>query len=185
MFKFIRNLLVICLVVTLCYTAFKFIYSSTDVEANYQTVNLENSSNAASSDKKNQSSKKDSTDNSPNSKSNSNSSKKNSYDLLFLSDDVSSIISIDRDTKEITTRDLDKDSISLDNIPLEIDNYIKVDGDSLNYFKGDLPTLKEEFFNASIPDKYFMMKDLISKCDTDLNDSDLINLGLELVASGR
>lgn len=185
MFKFIRNLLVICLVVTLGYTAFKFIYSSKDVEGNYQTVNLENSSKAANSDKKNQSSKDDSTDDSSNSKSGSNSSKKNSYDLLFLSDDAISIISIDRDTKEITTKDLDKDSISLDNIPLEIDNYIKIDSDNLDYFKGDLPSLKEEFFNASPPDKYFMMKDLISKCDTDLNDGDLINLGLELVASGR
>lgn len=159
MFKFIRNLLVICLVLALGYTACKFIYSSKDIETNYQTVNLENPSKTA------------------------NSNNKNSYDLLFLSDDVSSIISIDRDTKEITTKDLDGDRISLDNIPLEIDNYIKVDSDNLKYFKGNLSTIKEEFKKASVPDKYFMMKELLSKCNTDLNDGDLINLGLELVAS--
>lgn len=98
----------------------------------------------------------------------------NYYNLLVKCSDISSLISFDENTKESSIVYLDND-INFNDLSNKVDKYINFDCNS-GYSFSDLKNLKSDFLSGDISKKFSIVNNLINNSDTNLKESDFIDL---------
>lgn len=104
-------------------------------------------------------------------------SDENKYDLAIKYDDINTLVSFDSSTNETTVANLShKDNF--DHVAKKADKYINFKGDA-NYSFNDLKALKDKFYAAGVSEKFSIVKEVLNNTDTNLTESDLIDLYLK------
>ncbi|MEG2511498.1 MAG: hypothetical protein RSB00_03970 [Bacilli bacterium] len=103
------------------------------------------------------------------------SNKSKDFNLLISSNDYNAVVSLDTVSNDITITNLKNKNQDLS----IIDNYIKLSDEDIAYLKENLEPLKEKFKNSNLFEKYNIINTLLNTYQTDLKESDIINLYLE------
>lgn len=108
-------------------------------------------------------------------------SDENKYDLAIKYDSSGALVSLDTVTRKVSVISLD----TIDNfkdLASKTDKYIDFDN-SENYSIEDLNSLKDKFLSSGMIEKYEIVKDILKNSDTNIKESDLINMYFNYMAS--
>ena len=108
-------------------------------------------------------------------------SDENKYDLAIKYDNSGALVSLDTVTRKVSVISLD----TIDNfkdLASKTDKYIDFDN-SENYSIEDLNSLKDKFLSSGMIEKYEIVKDILKNSDTNIKESDLINMYFNYMAS--
>lgn len=108
-------------------------------------------------------------------------SDENKYDLAIKYDNSGALVSLDTVTRKVSVITLD----TIDNfkdLASKTDKYIDFDN-SENYSIEDLNSLKDKFLSSGMIEKYEIVKDILKNSDTNIKESDLINMYFNYMAS--
>lgn len=103
-----------------------------------------------------------------------NSNEYDDYSILVTSPLYNAIISLDEKNKDIDIKPIDSQNVE----QTQSGKYIKFTNDEINYLKANSSNLVNKFTKSNILDKYNMVSDFLNQYDTNLKESDIINLAL-------
>ena len=98
------------------------------------------------------------------------------YSVLVSSNDYNAVVSLDEDTKKINIKVLEDPSN-----PPTSDNYINLSEEDIKYLQENADKILSELKEGNLSEKYKLVTAMLEKYDTNINISDLINLGLKYI----
>lgn len=101
-----------------------------------------------------------------------NNHKNDDYSILVTSPLYNAIFYLDTSNREANIKLIDSKDIG----QTSSDKYINLTIDDINFLKNNASDLINEFIKCTIFDKYDMMSRLLNQYDTNLQESDIINL---------
>lgn len=181
MFKFFKRIFLFCTIVMLIVCG-SLVYINYKIQSNLKESfsTVYNQGN-----KENKESKKDESKKDVEIKSNPEISKEisdilsndASYDLAIKCDDISALVSIDSNTKETNIKELSVED-NFNDVSSKSDKYISLD----NYTLDEIKELKDKLSSGSFSERYNIVKDVLNNADTNIRESDLIDIYFKYMA---